>query len=227
MNEARYERKFTVNDLSRRQLEARILGHPALFSELYPPRWVNNVYLDSPDLGAVRETLDGISRRDKLRIRWYGPLWPADGLRVERKMKQGTVGGKSVWPVAGSSNTSALRITDVRHALENADIPEAVRLRFVRHRPVLVNRYARSYYGSSDGRFRITIDSGMCYHAFQPLGGDLLQWSHQRRLLVLELKYERQDDEAARWITQRLPLRVSRNSKYVTGMSLVYPYIHL
>ena len=64
-------------------------------------------------------------------------------------------------------------------------------------------------------------------HAFQPLGGDLLQWTHQRRLLVLELKYEREDDDAARWVTQWLPLRISRNSKYVTGMSLVYPHVQL
>jgi hypothetical protein len=48
--EFRYERKFLVEELDAHQVKLLVRLHPALFYQPYPPRQVNSLYLDSPEL---------------------------------------------------------------------------------------------------------------------------------------------------------------------------------
>lgn len=225
MSELRYERKFVTRELSRPQVETLIGRHPACFSVLYPPRWINNLYFDTPDLRAVKETVDGVARREKLRMRWYGDFEQEARPVLERKTKSGLLGGKEAWPLPTWKLGPGLRAADVKALLAAAALPERLALQMSGLEPVLVNRYQRSYYGSADGQLRITVDDALRYHAFRRLGGHYLQWRQQRRFLVVELKYASEQNALAADVVQQLPLRVSRNSKYVTGMSMVYPRV--
>jgi hypothetical protein len=42
----RYEKKFIAEGFTLPEVLARVKRHPAAFREVYPPRIVNNIYLD-------------------------------------------------------------------------------------------------------------------------------------------------------------------------------------
>ena len=74
-NNYRYERKFFISNLTKYEIESLIKLHPALFSEIYFPRFVNNLYFDSLNMKNYFDTIDGLGDRMKIRIRWYGSLF--------------------------------------------------------------------------------------------------------------------------------------------------------
>ena len=43
----RYERKFFISQLTKFEVESMIRIHPAVFSEIYHKRFVNNIYFDT------------------------------------------------------------------------------------------------------------------------------------------------------------------------------------
>lgn len=68
----RYERKFLVEDLMPFQATGLIKLHPRLFYSPYPPRHVNNLYLDTPEMENYYDNVTGAPQRRKVRVRWYG-----------------------------------------------------------------------------------------------------------------------------------------------------------
>jgi len=95
----RYERKFLANSRSGTPAEIGIKLNPAVFSPLYYPRTVNNIYLDSATLRLYFMNLYGATARTKVRIRWYGDLLgllPSPVL--EFKTKHGLLGQKRSFP---------------------------------------------------------------------------------------------------------------------------------
>ena len=76
-SEFRYERKFLVSDsnLNRHEMEKVIKFHPSYFYKLYPDRFVNNVYFDTPTYKDFHDNVAGLSHRNKFRIRWYGDFF--------------------------------------------------------------------------------------------------------------------------------------------------------
>ena len=63
----RFERKFVIRSLSV-AVDKLIRANPFRFKRTYPPRWVNNVYLDSPLFRNFRESTSGNTERRKERI---------------------------------------------------------------------------------------------------------------------------------------------------------------
>jgi hypothetical protein len=98
--EPRYERKFVIPKGRLSDMVAMVRRHPALFHEVYPPRAVNNIYLDTPALADYRAHVNGTADRLKTRIRWYGALrGEASNPSLEQKLKHGLVGRKAVHPL--------------------------------------------------------------------------------------------------------------------------------
>ena len=86
--------------------------------------------------------------------------------------------------------------------------------------PSLLNRYTRKYFLSSDGRFRATLDHDQSfYNLFQrPKFNRLPKPKIDKASVILELKYAYGEDKIANKIISELPYRVTKSSKYVTGM---------
>ncbi|MCX8107850.1 MAG: hypothetical protein N3G20_03510, partial [Verrucomicrobiae bacterium] len=61
----RIERKFVPKDWSFEDALAFVRAHKAMFREVYPPRWVNNLYFDTTDFRFYREHVQGSARRVK------------------------------------------------------------------------------------------------------------------------------------------------------------------
>ena len=88
--------------------------------------------------------------------------------------------------------------------------------------PVLLNSYKRMYFASSDRHFRLTVDYDLRY---TPLLNNTFLYQHhysEGSVAVLEVKYDAAFDDLSDRITQYLPYRRTKNSKYVTGIDLCY-----
>jgi len=70
--DARLEKKFIITDIDFSEVESIVKLHPFVFSEIFSERQVNNIYLDSVNLGNYHDNLEGNLSRFKIRIRWYG-----------------------------------------------------------------------------------------------------------------------------------------------------------
>ena len=86
--------------------------------------------------------------------------------------------------------------------------------------PTLLNRYERSYYLSFDKKFRVTLDNKMSFYSINPINHNFKIFSDQEKTVV-ELKYDEHDLDGAKDITSYFPFRVTKNSKYVTGIDRI------
>ncbi len=194
-DERRYERKYRIEISECETVEAVVRTHPALFHDVHAPRLINNIYYDTPDGRFFREHVDGLHRRIKVRRRWYGN----DGAHysLELKGKEGLIVSKQRF--------------DPLH------LPDYMSERLHGLVPVLFNRYRRRYFVSRDGLFRATVDTHMEFGGPEP--GD------RRRLrdsaIVLECKYPVDLHPQAADLLSRFPFPLSKNSKYITGVTLL------
>ena len=74
-NSFRYERNFIISELDRHNVETLIKYNPAMFTEIFHKRVVNNIYFDSLHMDNLYDNKCGTSKRIKVRIRWYGNLF--------------------------------------------------------------------------------------------------------------------------------------------------------
>lgn len=207
----RYERKFYLRDSVRAEVEAHVRLNPGLFREIHRSRWVNNIYLDSEDLHRFRDSVEGVPLRDKVRIRWYGELFGHVGNPVlEFKQKRGLVGRKESF---------ALIPFTLDQTFDRAAVSELLKLSGLQHStPALLNRYRRKYFLSSDGSFRITVDSEFDYFRLGPNNNTFSHRTVNDQDIVLELKYGVDREETAALITGGFPFRITSCSKYVRGV---------
>jgi hypothetical protein len=215
----RYERKFIADGLALAEVLALVKRHPAAFRETYPARNVNNLYLDSPDLRDYRDHVNGIAHRTKTRIRWYG-AWAGclDTPTLERKLKQGQVSGKLSHRLPPLSMNGHVWRPDLETAFDGADLPPLTRSALHHLQPSLLNRYQRHYFKSADGRFRLTVDSGLQFAAARQAQGMGVSFGPSAALVVIEVKYGLAEAEKAPHVTNVLPFRLARCSKYVLGI---------
>jgi hypothetical protein len=220
----RYERKYREEGLTLGEIQQIVRNHPMSFRRIHPDRQVNNVYFDTEDLHFFRENLYGVPDRHKIRLRWYGgDHLRADHAFVELKCKQALLGEKFVAPAPRFLLRAGARLdTLLREAIQGLWQDDAVQRRApglmsLRLVPTLLNTYHRSYHISHNGKFRLTIDRAM--HSY---GFTACQETHRipsiDPALVVEVKYDAEYDEEFPPVGQGLPFRLSRNSKYVTGM---------
>lgn len=207
----RYERKYKVNDINHYVLLQAIRLHPVGLKKIYPDRQINNIYFDTMNLQCYNDNVNGISERKKYRVRWYGEdVFDIKNPNLEIKYRLSEVGSKDVLPVP------EFELQDLRGLTES--VHERLDKR-VRLRPVLMNSYMRSYFGTKDGKYRITIDRQLRF--FSLLSSNrFVRYITKENAVIMELKYETADDETTDRITQYFPLRQTKSSKYVTGVQL-------
>lgn len=215
----RYERKFIAQGFTLAEILARVRRHPCAFREVYPPRVVNNVYLDSPSRRAYYDHINGVANRTKTRVRWYGPQFEsAERPTLERKLKQGMVSGKVSYALPTLSVKGGCIRSLLAKNFETANFPPELRLVLQHLEPTLLNRYQRRYFLSRDGRLRLTVDSDLQFAGVQPDGWPTASFRCALPVIVIELKFGPEFAEYAGLVTNTFPFRLNRFSKYVAGM---------
>lgn len=219
----RYERKFLINRISKCELEKLIKIHPAMFSEIYHGRFVNNIYLDSSDFKCYYDAVDGVKNRLKLRIRWYGDIFcGVEKCNLELKIKNGLLGRKKFFPINKFKMRSICEVDNIKKILKESNIPEVLKVKIILLNPVLLNRYYRTYYKSFDHNYRVTIDSKMEYYEINLRNNLFLNKSIDNVNTIMELKYNHDKNESAENITKYFPFRMTKSSKYSNGIDRIF-----
>jgi len=218
--DARLEIKFVARVTEISRIESWLRMHAAGFCVPYPDRWVNNVYFDTYQLSSYSDNISGSSYRTKLRYRWYGQSEFPDKGNLEIKFKRNHYGWKRRFKCKTAPYVEGDRWKEFRISLGRYLGAEARLWLESRPNPVMLNRYLRQYYLSGDKKVRVTIDSRQrVYDQRYKSVPNVSQASNLPETLVIEFKFDRKDREIASQIIQGLPIRVSRNSKYVVGVS--------
>jgi SPX domain protein involved in polyphosphate accumulation len=208
----RYERKYRIESISADIVRQVIINHPASFRKIFPDRSVNNIYFDTISLSAYFDNVEGVPDRRKYRVRWYGnDIFKIDKPTLEIKIKTNQLGYKESIPVQG------FQLDDLSQLKKEVS---AKSKSFNSFQPMLVNSYLRSYYGTTDGKYRITIDRNLQY--FSLLNArKFTRYQMEDQAVIIELKYDETLDDEAAFILQNIPFRHSKSSKYVTGLNLL------
>lgn len=218
----RYERKFVIRDLNKEGVETILKLHPALFSESYHERLVNNIYFDTMSMTNYFDNVNGKSQRLKVRIRWYEKLFGFVREPIlEIKIKDGLLGTKYSSPLTSLNIDEQLTIGNIYELFDQGEMPVSLKLYLKSLNFALLNSYQRKYFISADRRFRVTIDSELRFFTLSPMGNIYLQETTDLTHTILELKYDQEVANLADRISTFFPFRMTKSSKYTSGINYI------
>ena len=119
---------------------------------------VTSLYFDTPYDSALREKLDGVNRREKFRLRYYGT--DLSFLRLEKKYKVNGLCGKRSARLTREQAERLLR-GDARFLLDSGDallLELYSKIQGQGLRPKTIVRYDREAFLYAPGNVRITLD---------------------------------------------------------------------
>jgi hypothetical protein len=221
LNDWRYERKFALENIALLDAENVILSNKMFFKELYHERRVNNIYLDTVSLESYNSNMEGLSKRKKYRIRWYGDLFAKiDHPVLEIKIKNSTVGTKYKYKIHSFELIRRFDTALLQEIINESNLPDNVLFELSLLDPSLINTYSRKYYLSANGKYRVTIDRDLSYY-YVTRGMNYIVSKRPQSGVVIEIKYLEKNDKYIDKITNSFPFRLTRSSKYVQGVRMV------
>jgi SPX domain protein involved in polyphosphate accumulation len=219
----RYERKYYLAETDFDFVRTLVLNHPAAFREIFYPRMVNNIYLDTPGFDFFYDNVNGLQLRKKIRIRWYDETFSFQKkLTLEYKLKNGLLGDKISYPLADIYTAEGFEISQMRDEIKANHLPVQIENELLVNYPTLLNRYVREYFISDDGKIRITLDRDLSFYRIHSGKNFFKTNYHVSNDLIMEMKYDPADEPEAEAISQNFPFRVTKSSKYVTGIQFLF-----
>jgi hypothetical protein len=223
-DDLRYEVKMVCDRSLLPQARSWIRLHPAGFVVAYPPRRVNSLYIDTPHLSSLNDNLEGLSLRQKLRLRWYGDEMTNIQPYLELKQKRDLLGRKErhLLPCELDMTLPWREILQIIRAetrfLRKQSDKNLVSMLQTVTQPTL-NHYQREYYVTADGAIRVTLDFDQAaYDQRLSLRPNLHIRLPINDTVVIEVKTDQEHAERLQEIAGRFPVRRSRNSKYAGGL---------
>jgi hypothetical protein len=199
----RYEMKYVISETKAAAIQNFIRPYIELdrYSKLQPDGFYSivSLYLDSDNMQFCIESLRGVLKRFKLRIRSYSdnPEYPRF-FEIKRRSNRVII-----------KSRARVRTQDVPVILEGRYLPpvgnykqdiDAIRqfqlyMRSVHAKPKVLIKYQRcAYEGKMHNRVRVTFDKNLCYKVTSDpevlLGGSDFQYnSVTNRNIILEIKF--------------------------------------
>ncbi len=222
MQDLRYERKFIISELNYQEIEFLIKHNPAMFSEIFYERRVNNIYLDSIDLKNYKGNLSGNSNRLKIRIRWYGKLFGIIKNPVlELKLKNNELGKKLSFKLKAFVLDKKISLNSLKKIFLDSNLPKWLNEKLKLYHLALLNSYKRKYFSSADKKHRITIDKDLLFIKIKDNNNSFNSRIIDKEKYILEIKYSLKDYKTTSRITECLPFRLTACSKYVQGIDIL------
>ena len=214
----RCELKFVVAGYSSESVYSFIKTHPAIFSEIYHERKINNIYCDTSNFQAFSDNVMGISDRLKVRIRWYGETFSSiEKPTLEFKIKSGLLSRKEYFKMNPLTINKEITANDISQAINNTKVSASAKKVLLVTKPVLINSYSRRYFRSSCKDFRITFDTNLRFYNFLGRKKNAV-FANQN---ILEIKFNKSNIINSNNITNYFPFRLNKSSKYLTGLNLL------
>jgi SPX domain protein involved in polyphosphate accumulation len=219
----RFERKFLFENCHVQDIIQSVYRNSYGFQEIFHKRKVNNIYFDDSNYNFYKQNVEGVADRKKLRLRWYGEdTHGIENPTIEIKKKMGEAGDKDSFRQSGLSfdlelqSASEIQQQLISNTRGNPTLCESLK----KLHPTLINTYERRYFLSFCGRYRITVDYNQAF--YNPNYRVVQNSQRKTKDIVLELKYAVAEDNEARQLSQQIKTRLSKNSKYVNGINLLY-----
>jgi SPX domain protein involved in polyphosphate accumulation len=223
---ARFERKFVLENSNIAHAKMLVKINPGMFSSIYTKRRINNIYFDTPNLTSYYDNHFGKSERIKIRIRWYGEtLGHIAEPILEYKMKHGAAGTKNSFTLKGFTLNNEHSSFNWKALFQESDLPDNVQNDLKSVIPTLLNSYERMYFQSFNKNYRFTIDFNLSFFNIKSLRNNFLEKALKEPSIILELKYDLTKDENVKKITNALPVRLNKYSKYIRGIESFYPHL--
>ena len=177
---------------------------------------VTSLYFDTPYDDALREKVDGVNRREKFRLRYYGK--DTSFLRLEKKFKQNGLCGKRSVRLT-TEQAGRLLAGEYAFLLESGEplmVELYSKLQGKLLRPKTIVCYDREAFTYGPGNVRVTLDrnirSGLEQLDF--LNPELLYLRTLEETTVLEVKYDAFLPDIVRMAVQVPGRQASACSKY-------------
>ena len=219
MSDWRYEIKYLADERQFNLVLSWMHESRAIFRTAFPPRQVNNIYYDDHAMSAALDNTAGISKRAKVRLRWYGKTGIPGTPVLELKIRKAQLGRKEHFRVPDldpekQSLADISRILQEKSPRKFADRVDGFRY------PTLKNSYLRQYYAAASGDFRLTIDRQLRFYGLGSASrGASMASVPEFPRAVIELKCDETQRRNLSELLREFPLRPSRNSKYLAGLS--------
>mgnify|MGYP005994010231 CR=1 FL=1 len=206
----RFERKWLFKSNNFLALINALIRSNLFFRTQYPPRDVNSVYFDTYNYTSIRQNLDGVSNKKKIRIRWYGKKNKMINPMIEIKSKKGFETKKENKKIKELDNIELNNLDKIKNQL-NKKLKSKKNIT-----PILSTHYEREYLISLNGKIRATVD----YNLKSIFLNNLSQidiTKNFKNICILELKYSTNLDKYVRKNLKDISLRLSKNSKFVNS----------
>jgi SPX domain protein involved in polyphosphate accumulation len=206
----RFERKWIFKSNNFLALINALLRSNLFFRYQFPSRNVNSIYFDTSNYTSIRQNLDGVSNKKKIRIRWYGKSDIITNPVVEIKSKKGFETKKVSFQIKELENIKINNLVKIKEQLNTKLKSKKI------INPVLSTHYKREYFISLNGKIRATIDynlKSIFLNNFSQI--DIIK--NFKNICILELKYSTSLDKYVRDNLKDITLRLSKNSKFVNS----------
>ena len=216
----RNELKYEFNLGNANSIRALLISNR--FNEIYSKRDIFTLYYDDYNLNLFFDSENGISRRKKIRIRFYDPS--NGSYQVEYKNKFGNLNWKDFKSINNIFFGESIPLYFSNESLNKyaQNLPSDIEKIY---KPKVFIKYSRQYFLSIDGHIRVTIDSDIkSYSAISD--GQFIFINRQRSFYndVLEVKYEANHNPNSSIIenlVNTFNLTLGRSSKYCKAISMI------
>jgi SPX domain protein involved in polyphosphate accumulation len=206
----RFERKWLFKSNNSLSLINALIRSNLFFRTQYPSRKVNSIYFDTHNYTSIRQNLDGVSNKKKIRIRWYGRKNTMIKPVIEIKSKKGFETKKESIKIKELDNVKLSNLELLKEKL-NIKI-KSKKIIF----PILTTHYKREYFVSLNGKIRATVDYNLQSIFLNNLSQiDIVK--NFNNICILEFKYPIGLDKYVRKNLKDITLRLSKNSKFVNS----------
>jgi SPX domain protein involved in polyphosphate accumulation len=209
MNDFRIEKKFVFGKFYESNIIKILLTNG--FTETFSSRKINSIYLDTQNFDFAKDNINGVSKRKKIRFRWYNNN--LNEIFLEEKNKQNFQVNKIVSKIPFLVDKDYI-VRDLKRYLDkNKNKVSNYNYKFV-----LKTNYTRSYWVSADKQLRATIDTNIKTSSINSLYNlfDLNE-------TILEFKFHPDKEEHFRkfYSLQNFNFRTKKFSKYIQSFNIL------
>ena len=214
LEEKRFERKWVYYSNNILSLINSLVRSKLFFRYQFPKRKVNSIYFDDNYYSSVIENLDGINKKTKLRLRWYGDKSRIIDPKFEFKNKIGFITKKKQIKVEEFNSLDFPKVLNLKKIQNIINEKYFYKKKIY---PIISTHYEREYLISADNSIRATVDFNLENIHLKNFSQIKLNKNFSN-ITILEIKYPINLDSLLRKKLNNITLRLSKNSKYVNSV---------
>ena len=220
MSDQRFERKYVFNGIDINKITLAIYRSNFNFFSLFPDRKVNSIYFDDKDLTSISANLDGVTDKEKVRVRWYGNSQIIDNSKLEIKRKSEFLVSKNNYELKLPKKFKFQERKNISYLKDYLNkLKELKKITQKPLYPILSTHYLRSYFLSSNRLIRLTMDKNIEY--IHLIDNKDINLKYKTQNIIIELKYKKELDNFVRSKIRNISVRFSKNSKYIHAAQLM------